>query len=218
MAATHTVEQGENLVLIAKKHKISDWREIYNHPENASFREKRPNPNILMPGDEIYIPDVAPKTMNIRTGVMHTFVVKKQKQFVQLKLLAPTGKPLQEAKVEFTANGTNQTVFTDRSGQLEIEIESAEHGDIPLAVFTSSDSEEADYQYTLQPGYLDPPETLSGLQARLNNLGFQCGVVDGILGEKTKAGIKQFQRYKMLSVDGQPSTKIHKEVEKEYGC
>ena len=40
------------------------------------------------------------------------------------------------------------------------------------------------------------------LQSMLNVLGFDCGAVDGIFGDKTKAGVKAFQQAKGLVVDG----------------
>ena len=35
--------------------------------------------------------------------------------------------------------------------------------------------------FTLQIGHVDPIDTDSGIQARLNNLGYPCGSVDGKL-------------------------------------
>ena len=54
---THIVRAGENLTAIARKYGYSDWKTIYDHARNADFRKKRPNPNVIMPGDEIYVPD-----------------------------------------------------------------------------------------------------------------------------------------------------------------
>jgi hypothetical protein len=39
----HIVRQGGWLSSIAKKHGVADWRTIYNHPENARLRTKRPS-------------------------------------------------------------------------------------------------------------------------------------------------------------------------------
>ena len=44
--------------------------------------------------------------------------------------------------------------------------------------------------------------TRSGVQARCNLLGFDCGTVDGINGSKTKAGVSDFQYEHDLEVDG----------------
>lgn len=61
MAMMHTIKAGENLISIAKAYGISDWRTIYNDPGNNAFRVKRPNPNLVYPGDRLLIP-AKPKT------------------------------------------------------------------------------------------------------------------------------------------------------------
>lgn len=45
-------------------------------------------------------------------------------------------------------------------------------------------------------------ETNKAIQSRLNELGYNCGEVDGSIGPKTKAAIKAFQKDKGLEVDG----------------
>jgi N-acetylmuramoyl-L-alanine amidase len=42
-------------------------------------------------------------------------------------------------------------------------------------------------------GHLDPIDTISGVQARLNNLDYNCGDEDGILGVMTRNAIRNFQ-------------------------
>jgi hypothetical protein len=37
MAPWHTVEQGEDLLTITKKHGFDTWQVIYEHPNNASW-------------------------------------------------------------------------------------------------------------------------------------------------------------------------------------
>lgn len=45
-------------------------------------------------------------------------------------------------------------------------------------------------------------EAVKTLQARLNELGYSCGTVDGIFGAKTVAAVKSFQTVNGLAVDG----------------
>ena len=56
LAKQYIVKSGDTLVAIAKKHGFADWREIYNHPDNLSFKTKRPNPDKIFPGDVLNIP------------------------------------------------------------------------------------------------------------------------------------------------------------------
>ncbi len=44
--------------------------------------------------------------------------------------------------------------------------------------------------------------TIKEVQKRLNNLGYDCGKADGIIGKKTKAAIKAFEKDNDLKADG----------------
>lgn len=45
-------------------------------------------------------------------------------------------------------------------------------------------------------------EAVKTLQARLNELGYSCGIVDGVFGAKTVAAVKSFQTANGLTADG----------------
>jgi hypothetical protein len=62
MSTPYTVKRGDTLTSIATRHGFSNWRAIYNHPDNAGFRRLRPNPNRIYPGDVIQIPTTNPAT------------------------------------------------------------------------------------------------------------------------------------------------------------
>lgn len=46
------------------------------------------------------------------------------------------------------------------------------------------------------------PKTVKNLQKCLNDLGYECGKVDGIIGVKTLAAIRKFQAANRLHIDG----------------
>jgi peptidoglycan hydrolase-like protein with peptidoglycan-binding domain len=62
--------------------------------------------------------------------------------------------------------------------------------------------------FKLNLGHTDPIDELTGWQTRLNNLGYDCGGEDGILGENTRLAICAFQRSKQIPETGnmEPST------------
>lgn len=66
--ATYIVKKGDNLTHIARRFGIKSWRALYNHPRNADFRRKRPNPNLIYPGDLLYVPGGASKPNVIDLG------------------------------------------------------------------------------------------------------------------------------------------------------
>jgi len=58
MGTRYTVQLGDTLSRIAVRHGLPSWRMIYNSPDNAEFRRKRPNPNLIQPGDVLILPDL----------------------------------------------------------------------------------------------------------------------------------------------------------------
>ena len=57
MGKNHYVEQGEYLAQIARSYGFVDYNTIWDAPENQGLKDKRKNPNILFPGDKLFIPD-----------------------------------------------------------------------------------------------------------------------------------------------------------------
>lgn len=52
----HVIQPGEYLSLISARHGLSSWRAIYDHPQNAGFRVLRPDPDVVQPGDRVFVP------------------------------------------------------------------------------------------------------------------------------------------------------------------
>jgi LysM repeat protein len=54
---TYTVRRGDSLSKIALAHKVRSWKDIYFHPQNKQFRQRRRNPNLIHPGDSLFVPE-----------------------------------------------------------------------------------------------------------------------------------------------------------------
>ncbi len=57
MSTPYTVKEGDWLSKIAAAHGLASWQDLYYHPDNAAFRAKRPNPDLIYPGDVVMIPN-----------------------------------------------------------------------------------------------------------------------------------------------------------------
>ena len=66
-------------------------------------------------------------------------------------------------------------------------------------------------------GTHEPREHFLGVQARLNNLGYDCGPVDGIDGPQTQAAVMAFQKNHNLEVDGIAGPQTQAALMSEYG-
>src|SRR5687767_7480634 len=98
MGKEHIVKQGETLSDIARRHGFADWRLVYNHSSNAELRKKRPDPNVLFPGDKIQLPAIKPRQVSRKTGGGGPFTLQTRSRVLRLKLQGPEGKPLQGAE------------------------------------------------------------------------------------------------------------------------
>jgi len=218
--ATYTVRQGECLASIAHKFGIHDWRTIYDHPANAAFRRKRRNPNVVYPGDQIYVPPRENRNEVAATEQRHRFKLKRAKTLVRIVAEDDAGRPLADKPFELTVadhtyrgrtqgNGLIEQEITADSerGSLIVWLDEPDEGSAGGETADSGDDAAAEgdhcYTWTLALGHLDPEDTITGVQARLNNLGFPCGPVDGILGPKTGDALKAFQRHAGLVPSGQ---------------
>jgi len=194
MAIIHKVQQGECLSSIAKKHGFPDWRIIYNDQENAEFRRKRPNPNLIYPGDKIYIPDKKLKEESCTTENKHRVKVRTPKTILRLLIQDKKGQPFSGKRYRLKVKNVEDSFLgdIDDNGLINQEIPTdAEEGE--LTIWPDDDPSRQGYTWILKIGHLDPVEEITGIQARLNNLGFYDGPVDGALNPETEKALKAFQ-------------------------
>ncbi len=212
MSKVHIVKQGECLASIAKKNEFKNWKTIYEHPDNKDLKNKRPNPNILFPGDRIIIPDKSLKQANIETNGKYKIKIKTQKVQFRIYLKDRKGKPIANKNYELMIDNRTFYGTTGSKGLIEREIsEDADVGYLTVEINEPPYSEK--YSWKIKIGNLDPADEISGIQARLNNLGFSCGTVDGIIGQKTKDALKAFQRSYNIEPTGKIDNTTKKKIE-----
>jgi N-acetylmuramoyl-L-alanine amidase len=126
------------------------------------------------------------------------------------------GRPFAGKKYNIVVDGVSHEGILKDDGRLELPIQpDASEG--KLTVFVEEESRTA-LSWVLNLGHLDPVDSLSGVQARLNNLGYDSGPVDGIDGPRTRAAVSAFQKDHGLEVDGIPGPKTQEALKSEYGC
>lgn len=212
----HEVVQGECLSRIAKSYGLPSWKTIYNHPNNADFRQLRPNPNIIYPGDRLFIPEIRPKTENCSTDQVHPFRVVLDKTWLRIVTKDWEFKPIAGQKYVLEVDGRKYEGVTSQDGLVEHRIRAtADQG--KLTVFVQHEDWTEDYTWEFYLGRVDPITTVSGVQERLKNLSFDCGPVDGIMGPLTKAAVREFQKKFNLKVDGIVGPQTRGRLEQEHG-
>lgn len=220
MPFIHTVKQGECLSSIAALYGFADYRTIYDDPANAELARRRKDPHLLFPGDCIVIPDNRHRQVACKSGQLHVFSIKRTRRFLRLILKDAEDKALANLQYTLQAGNEHKTGTTNPDGLLE--------------AWIRADVEEA--QLTLLPdklcislriGHLDPVEhddskepIVSGIQARLNNLGFASDGIDGQLGEPTRSALRRFQEgvLRRQDPDGAPDAETRSTLSRMHGC
>jgi N-acetylmuramoyl-L-alanine amidase len=197
---SHTVAQGEHLSLIARKYGLSNYRTIWDHPENARLKSERKNPNVLLPGDVLSIPPPEPKQQSGATGKRHTFLVLKSDLVLRIVLDELYGHPLADAECELRVDDQVFRLSTDASGKLEQRIpETAQRA---VLTVRKQGTLILETQLEFAIGHLDPVDQRSGQQARLANLGYYTRPLDEVDEREFKRAVQQFQLHAGLAVDG----------------
>lgn len=202
MSTIHVVKQGDCLYRIARQYGFSDWRTIYDHPDNEGFRTKRPDPNVIYPGDEIHIPDPELKELELPTTAKHTLRIKRPRVMLRVELRDEDDEPLAGKEFELRFRDSVYEGTTDGDGILEQRVSlSEEIGE--LTVWSSDDREAERYVWHVRVGHLDPVQELDGVRQRLNNLGFYCEARGDQIDQSLRLAVKGFQRIAGLEPSGE---------------
>jgi N-acetylmuramoyl-L-alanine amidase len=203
MPRNHTVVQGECLSRIAALYGFADYKTIYDDAANAAFKRKRPNPNVIYPGDVLVIPDPKPKTLSLATGAKHKIVIRRPKTILRLQVQVhePHFYELKVVEEIFTGK-------TDGKSPIEHPVPlTAEDGHIDLwpAREKNEDAKEGLFSWDLKVGHLDPFDTIAGVQARLANLGCYGGPIDGADNDDLGLAVAAFEKEMGLTLTGDPT-------------
>ena len=205
MGIQYTVQQGDCLSSIAQTWGFSDYKPIYFASENAAFREKRPNPNIIFPGDILFIPDRRINERPCSTDQLHRFVAPQPGVYLRLCLKDDLHQPYRNSKYRLRVDFDDYEGRSDGNGMVEQRIPAtAAEGEITIFPADGDDSD-AGYTFTLNLGHLDPIDETSGVDARLINLGFgpPDAESDGLSDDARIEALQAFQDRFGLEVTGE---------------
>lgn len=196
MPKKYTIKSGDCLSSLGERYRIP-WKKIWQDSANEPLRKKRGDPDVLYPGDIIYIPDFEKKMEFGATEQRHRFRLKLNPIWIRVAVLDILHQPMADVPYHFVVDGEPQPeAQTTSEGLAEVKIHKAESevvlhlpwGELPVEL-----------------GRLDPANTIKGIQERLKNLGIDPGLIDGRMGPRTAAAIRQFQE---LELKGKKATGV----------
>ena len=191
----HTVGAGDCLTSLADHYGFF-WQTIWNHPDNSALRLRRHDPNILAPGDVVFIPEKREKMVPAQTTMTHTFRMRGVPAKLKLTLRVD-GKPIANRPWTLRAAGCTETGTTGADGRLVANLP-------PQARTGTLDVDLGDGKrtYKLRFGGVEPVDTIGGVQHRLRNLGFAVPA-SGLMDDSTKEALAAFQASQRLNRSGE---------------
>ncbi len=191
---TINASQGDSVTSIAHDRGFF-WETLWNHSENSDLKNKRKDPNIISPGDAVFVPELQIKKESRPNEARHKFKRKGVPATLKLRLTR-LDKPRANEPYTLVIDGQLFTGSTDADGKLE-------HPIPPNARSATLKLKQGKEEYPTQIGGLDPYDSPTGVQQRLNNLGFAPGDTGGDLEHPdTVEAIKDFQKKYDLDVTG----------------
>ena len=217
MPSTHLVQQGEHLSSIADQYGFTDYTVIWNHPNNATLKQQRINPNVLQAGDSVYVPDKQQKTESGATTQRHLFHLKQNVLMLRVVFEDSYEKPVASAPCTLYLEQQKSSVTTDGTGKLEKRISPS--AATATVVLSTSETAFEDDQLPIRIGELDPVDSLSGQAARLNNLGYFAGTPTDASDAQFESAVEEFQcDHPPLKVDGDPGAQTQSKLKQVHGC
>jgi hypothetical protein len=216
MSLNYTVQQGDHLSKLAKTFGFSDYTTIWNDPNNSALQQQRQNPNVLYPGDSVYIPDRELGNESAATDLQHNYVKNTNTLKLRLTLVDLYEQPIANAKCTLAVGSTSANVTTDGNGFFEQVIQPTDRSG---TLTIQDDQTPASYtQIPLKVGDLDPVDQVSGQTARLNNLGYFAGDVPTPDPKTFESAVEEFQCDQSLTVDGICGPDTQASLKKVHGC
>ena len=213
MPKEHVVAPGDCITSIADANGHF-WEKLWDDAQNRALRDKRGDPNCLVPGDKVHIPDIETKDETKGAGQRHRFRRKGVPAKLRVQMLSPGGQPRANRPYRVDIDGAITTGQTDADGMVDISIPC---GATKGTLILEADAKHAEERHQLELGKLEPATEIKGAQARLKNLGADTVPVDGQLGPETRAALKDFQAAQGLSETGELDQKTADKLRDVHG-
>jgi hypothetical protein len=204
----YVVRQGDCISKIAADAGFF-WQTIWDHPRNQELKAARQDPNILLPGDRVYIPDKRLRAEAKPADQRHRFVLKGVPAMLRVKV-EKLGQARANESYILNIDGKVTRGNLDSQGYLKVSISpNARQGVLEVG------SDRQRFEFEL--GGVDPIDEVTGIQVRLNNLGYGAGEPDGVLNAVTRMAIETFQKDCQLPATGEPDETTLQKLREAHG-
>ncbi len=204
-----SVRQGECLSSLATD-TGHVWQTIWDDPANGELRAAGRHPNVLLPEDRVHVPAPREKWEPGQTETRHRFRRRGEPAVLSLRLLV-RDEPLANQPYTLNIDGCEPAAgYTDPDGKLQCRIP----GDARRGRLIAGEER---HEFVLDLGHMDPVDSLSGVQKRLLNLGYECRRTDGVWDRHCDATLRRFQRRRGLPETGRPDAATRVRLTEAHG-
>ena len=221
MAGYYTVKEGDHISGIAQRAGFADYNTLWNHPNNADLKALRQNPNVLFPGDSVYVPDLEKRTEDRPTDQRHKFQLNTKPLELRLVLERFYSAPFANDTCLLRVDTTQSELTSDDTGKIEEPIsKTAVAGTLTVKdTITYQDKTiPVDRLINLKIGFLDPVTEVSGQRTRLANLGYYRSSSDALDQDEFRSAMEEFQCENGLVVDGICGPQTQAKLLSVHGC
>lgn len=204
----HRTRQGEYIASIAAQYGLPADR-IWNHPENAQLRQARENPNVLKPGDSVFIPERKRRSQSAKAAQHNRFRAKSPRPWLRLDVKKLFERDIAGAPCALDLGFETRHLTISEDGIIETRIPA----NLESAVLTIEG-----IPLHLRIGELDPIEFPSGQRERLRNLGYYDAHADEDDAAILSGAITLFQKDNDLKVSGNCDETTACKLVEIHGC
>lgn len=210
----HITADGDWIGKIAARYNNPDPDQVYNLESNTGLREKRPEKNLLVPGDPVNVPITDPPAMPTRGkngGPIDIAVTPPPPEGFTVKFENAEGTALSNLDYRLNYSGIDEEYAdsTDSEGKIDLEIPPGT--DVVTVTFE-------EHEFTFNLGHLRPPGLFAGVADRLKNLDYYHGEISNEYTEELAAAIRKYQDDNDLQRSGLPDGATLDHLENRYGC
>lgn len=208
-----SIRQGETTEgLAAAYHHF--WRTVWQHPRNAELRARRPNPNVLREGDELFIPPRDPRVESCATTREHVFRVRGVPSRLTVRCLDLLGRPRAGEPYVLVGRELEVRGTVDPDGWVKASIDPG----LARVTLTVGEPDSNDLEtYELWLGHLDPIEYLEGVCHRLRNLGYYLGPSIGEADEALREAVARFREEQSLPEGEEVDDELRQALVRAHG-
>ena len=201
----YVVRQGDYLASLARRLGF-DADHVWKHPKNTDLAASR-DPNILQPGDVLYLPaSGGPRFLPLTARTTNSFVAKIATVDLEINLQDTNGRPM--AGVRYRIPELEWEASTDAGGVARFSVP-AHVREVSLVI------PERDFATRLRVGHMDPSDGPDGILKRLECLAYlPPGDRDP---QRIRDAVATYQRAHSLTVTGVVDSDTTASIRAEYG-